>query len=167
MRALEARKRIIDFHNLYGRYVEARSLGNEAEAFRIRGEMADAVPRVQRDLDATGYGIYILMDAPALGGRRWPYQLAPLLVLELADQYNVKPGEILMTLRMAASEYDLKINAPVKERVGPTLSAVTLAPVAFFRTIGRAVWEHPGRAGGLAGASVTVAAALLKGFGIV
>jgi hypothetical protein len=144
--AEEARNRIVAFHNAYVRYVEARVSGNSEEAHRLRMEMADSSLAVQRDLDKVNLGIITLFEAPALGGGRSPASLVNVVLTRLADDYNIDPAMIQVTLRQAASEYERLALEPqdavVLRELGRGLRFILLLPAYIFVAAARVVRRH-------------------------
>ena len=144
--AEEARNRIVAFHNAYVRRLEACAAGNLTEAHRLQMEMADSSMAVQRDLDKVGLGMWTLMDAPALGGRRWAAPLVNVVLTHLEEQYNTPPDEIQVTLRQAAGEYERLALEPeltvVLRALGRGLRFILLLPAYAFVAAARVLRQH-------------------------
>jgi len=133
MSVQEARERLVIFHNDYVRLLEARAAGNQAQATQIQMEMAHYSAAVHRDLDRVGMAYWTLIDAPALGGRRWPTPLADVVLTRLGQDYNVDPTEVLVVLRRAIGEHERMIAEKRTVRVGRTLTTALVLPAVLIR----------------------------------
>ena len=133
MSVQEARERLVIFHNDYVRLVEARAAGNQAQATQIQMEMAHYSAAVHRDLDRAGLAYWTLIDAPALGGRRWPTPLTDVVLTRLGQHYNVDPTEVLVVLCQAIGEYERMATEGWPVRLGRGLTAILLLPARPIR----------------------------------
>jgi hypothetical protein len=65
---------------------------------------------VQRDLERVGLGRAWLSEAPILGGRTQPADVALIMAnLKLAQEYNVDPQVWVTNLQMAIGEYQRRV----------------------------------------------------------
>lgn len=133
MSAEEARERLVAFHNDYVRLLEAGAAGSQAQATQVQMEMAHCSAAVHRDLDRVGAAYYTLIEAPALGGRRWPVPLVDVVLTRLADEYNVDPAEVLMVIRRAIGEYERRAQEPWLVPLGRMLATALLLPLLALR----------------------------------
>lgn len=136
MNPLDARDRIVQFNNLYVRYVDAQYAGRLEEANRTLMDMAQASGAVQADLDRVNLGIYTLMDAPAMGGQHYQSPLVGVVLTNLAEKYNIDPTEIQTVLHRAIGEYERMEESPQSNLPaiahGTSTRAIVAVVVAFL-----------------------------------
>lgn len=169
---MEARNRIVAFHNAYVRRLEARASGMPEDAHRITMEMADMSLAVQRDLDKVNQGTITLVDAPAMGGRRRPAPLVQVVLTDLEEQYNIKPNMVQVMLRQAVSEHERLAMQPPIAVAGRHLmrgvSFLVMLPVHGLAAALGVIRRHRvlGTAGGLLGTAASVFV-ILQALGVI
>ena len=99
-------KRIIEFRDLYVRFIKAQKSGNSRTAWQVRQEMACLAPYVQRNLDQVGVGCILLQDAPAVGGRQYPTEVTLLAYQpQITAKYNLSERDMVLHFERAIGEY--------------------------------------------------------------
>jgi hypothetical protein len=140
---LPALNRLQEFGGIYVEMINAWQAGSLEKAWGLQQQVATRALAVQRDLERVGLGRAWLSEAPILGGRTRPADMALVMAnLKLAQEYNFDPQMILTNLQMAIGEYQRRVKRGV---------LALFCPVWWLELVLRCLFRIPVGLVGMAG----------------